>query len=144
MCLFYLRGTNSIADSHIFLYLIILVATDIYTVDSRSNVFQGSDLNLPLEPKNAIAIPWLSRKNNAGKANDAEWIWDIGYRICSADHILASICWDGPRSYGQTDWWTDKPMDREMDIPSYRDAKAQEIMQESQINGITNTLIKEG
>ena len=28
----------------------------IATVDSRSNVFQGSDLNLPLEPKNAVAI----------------------------------------------------------------------------------------
>ena len=30
---------------------------EVDTVDSRSNVFQGSDLNLPLEPKNAIAIP---------------------------------------------------------------------------------------
>ena len=90
----------------------IIIFTFQNTVDSRSNVFQGSDLNLPLEPKNAVAIPWLSRKNKAGKANNAEWIWDIGYRICSADRILALICWDGQgamdrQTDGQTNRWTD-------------------------------------
>ena len=63
----------------------------IATVDSRSNVFQGSDLNLPLEPKNAVAIPRLSRKNKAGKANDADMNLRPMISLCSADRILALI-----------------------------------------------------
>ena len=35
---------------------IFVLAEKIHTVNLQSNVFEGSDLNLPLEPKNVIAI----------------------------------------------------------------------------------------
>ena len=34
------------------------------TVNLQSNVFEGSDLNMPLEPKNVIAISWIVNVNN--------------------------------------------------------------------------------